>query len=81
MIRASEGSIVEPQGLHQDYLNSLSYNGLKTPIIIAHVYDILNTFTLGQVGVGSNISQNHSSSIQGVISGHYLPKFTGVEQK
>ena len=34
------GSIVEPQGLHQDGLNSLSYNGLKTPIIIAHVYDI-----------------------------------------
>ena len=28
------GSIVEPQGLHQDGLN------LKTPIIIAHVYDI-----------------------------------------
>ena len=34
------GSIVEPQGLHQDGLNSLSYNGLKTTIIIAHVYDI-----------------------------------------
>ena len=33
--------MVEPQGLHQDGLNSLShYNGLKTPIIIAHVYDI-----------------------------------------
>ena len=31
-------------------------------------------FKLGQVGVGSNITQNHSSSIQGVISGHYLPK-------
>ena len=30
------GSIVEPQGYHQDALNSLSYNGLKTPIIIAH---------------------------------------------
>ena len=28
-----------PRG-HEDGLNSLSYNGLKTPIIIAHVYDI-----------------------------------------
>ena len=28
------GSIVEPQGIHQDY------NSLKTKIIIAHVYDI-----------------------------------------
>ena len=27
---------------------------------------------LGQVGVGSNIAQNKSSSLQGVISGHYL---------
>ena len=34
------GSIVEPPYLHQDDLNSLSYNGLKTPIIIAHVHDI-----------------------------------------
>ena len=34
------GSIVEPQWLHQDGLNSLSYYGLKNPIIIAHVYDI-----------------------------------------
>ena len=33
-------SIVESQGLHQDGLNSLSYNGLKTPVINAHVYDI-----------------------------------------
>ena len=33
--------IVEPQALHQDGLNSLSYhNGLKTPIIIANVYNI-----------------------------------------
>ena len=30
------GSIVEPQGICQDNFNSLSYNGLKTPIIIAH---------------------------------------------
>ena len=35
------GSIVETQGLHQDGLNSLSYNGLKASIIIAHVYGIL----------------------------------------
>ena len=34
------GRIVEPQGLHQDGLNYMSYNSLKTPIIIAHVYDI-----------------------------------------
>ena len=34
------GSIVEPQGLHQDCPNSLSYNVLKTPIIIADVYDL-----------------------------------------
>ena len=27
---------------------------------------------LGQVQVGSNIAQNHSSSKQEVISGHYL---------
>ena len=33
-------SIVETQGLHQDGLISLSYNGLKTPIIIAPVYAI-----------------------------------------
>ena len=32
--------MVEPQGLHQYSLNSLSHNGLKTPIIIAHVYAI-----------------------------------------
>ena len=25
---------------------------------------------------GSNIAQNHSSSLQEVISGHYLPQFT-----
>ena len=32
--------------------------------------------------VGSNIAQNHWSSIQGVISGHYLPKFAWkVDQK
>ena len=37
---------------------------------------------LGQVGVGSNIAHNHSSSLQGVISGHYLPKFIcKVDQK
>ena len=29
----SRGSIVEPQGLHQNGLNSLPYNGLKTTII------------------------------------------------
>ena len=34
------GIIVGPQCLHQDGSDSLSYNGLKTPIIIAHVYDI-----------------------------------------
>ena len=28
---------------------------------------------LGQVGVGLNIAQNHFSSPQEVISGHYLP--------
>ena len=26
----------------------------------------------GQGGIGSNIAQNHSSSLQKVISGHYL---------
>ena len=30
---------------------------------------------LGQVGVGSKIAQNHSSSPQEGISGHYLPQF------
>ena len=34
------GSIVEPPGLQQDGLNSLPYSGLKSPIIIAQVYDI-----------------------------------------
>ena len=34
------GSIVEQQGLYQDGLNSLRYNGLKTQIIIAHVCEI-----------------------------------------
>ena len=34
------GSVVELQGLRQDGLNSLSYNSLETPIIIAHVHDI-----------------------------------------
>ena len=34
-----KGSIVVPQVLHQDGLNYLSYNGLKTPIIIAHAYE------------------------------------------
>ena len=68
------GSIVEPQDLHQDGLNSLS------PIIIAHVMTFSNAkekkMKLSQVGVGSNIAKNHSSRIQGVISGHYLAKFT-----
>ena len=31
---------------------------------------------LGQVLVSWNIAQNHSSGLQEVISGHYLPKFT-----
>ena len=31
---------------------------------------------LGQVGVGSNIAQYHSSSLYEVIFGHYLPQFT-----
>ena len=36
----------------------------------------------GQVGIGSNIAQNHSSSLQKVISGHYLPEFIWrVDQK
>ena len=70
------GSIVELQGLYRDDLNSLSYNGLKTPIIIAHMYDISNCKKkkkIGQVGVCSNIAQNHSSWLQEVMSGHYLP--------
>ena len=37
---------------------------------------------LGKVEVGLNIVQNHSSSPQEVISGHYLPQFTyKVDQK
>ena len=35
---------------------------------------------LGQVGIGSNIAQNHTSSLQGFVSGHYLPKLK-VDQK
>ena len=31
---------------------------------------------LGKVGDGSNIAQNHSSSLQEVLSRHYLPQFT-----
>ena len=31
---------------------------------------------LGQVQVGSNIAQNHSSSPLEVLSGHSLPQFT-----
>ena len=34
--------VVDPQGLHQDGLNSLFYNGLKTPIIIAQVMTFSN---------------------------------------
>ena len=30
----------------------------------------------GQIGVDSNIAQNHTSSIYDVIYGHYLPQFT-----
>ena len=30
----------------------------------------------GQIGVDSNIAQNHTSSIYNVIYGHYLPQFT-----
>ena len=45
------GSIVEPLVLHQDVLNSLFYNGLKTPIIVAHVYESFQ--------VGSRFEQNH----------------------
>ena len=37
---------------------------------------------LGQVGISSNIAQNHRSSPGEVISGNYLPQFTlGVDQK
>ena len=34
------GSIVEPQGFHQNGLKSLSYNGSKTLITITHIYNI-----------------------------------------
>ena len=41
-----------------------------------------NKLELGQVGVGSKIAQNRSSSLQGVISDHYLPQCTSkVDQK
>ena len=55
-------SIVEPQGLHQDGLNSL-----KIPQLSLHMCTIFSIakekkLKLGQVGVGSNIAQNHSSS-------------------
>ena len=37
---------------------------------------------VGQIGVGSNIAQNHSSSLQAVLSGHYLLQFTcKIDQK
>ena len=37
---------------------------------------------LGQVQVGSNIAQNHSSNPYEVISDHYLPQFTWkIDQK
>ena len=37
---------------------------------------------LGQVGVGSNIAQNHSSGPYEVISDHFLPQSTWkVDQK
>ena len=89
------GSIVEQQGLHQDGLKSLSYNSSKTLITITIIHIYINIyiyitfsnwkeekFKLGQVASGSNIAQNHSSSIQEAISGHYLPKFTlKVDQK
>ena len=42
----------------------------------------LQKVKLGKVQVGSNIAQNHSSSRQEVVSGHYLPQFTWkVDQK
>ena len=41
---------------------SIPYNGLKTFLIAKE-----NTLKIGQVGVGSNIAQNHSSSIQRVL--------------
>ena len=65
-----KGNIVEPQVLHQDGLNYLCYNGLKTPIIIAHVYESF------QVEVVSNITQNHSINPYKVMSHNYLPQFT-----
>ena len=40
------------------------------------------TVKSGQVGVSSNIAQNHLSSLLQVISGDYLPQFTWkVDQK
>ena len=80
------GSIVEPQGLHQDDLNSLCYNSSKTRIIIANIMTFCNCkrkkMKIAQVGVGSNIAQNHSSRLQEVTSGHCWPKFTwNVDQK
>ena len=42
--------------------NPSCHNGLKTTIIIAHVYNIFQLQKKRKVGVGSNIAQNHSSN-------------------
>ena len=75
------GSLVEPQSLHQNGFNSLSYNGLNTLIIIAHFLIATENEIRSSWSWFEHCSQ-HSSSLQGVISGHYLPKVTWkVDQK
>ena len=43
-------------------------------IICPNLYEKLTKSEISQIGVGSKISQNHSSSISEVISAHYLPQ-------
>ena len=85
------GSIVEPQCLHQDGINSRP-TMVERPQLSLHMCMTfsnckrkeieIRSRELGQVGFGLKIAQNHSSSLQGVISGHYLPHFTWkVDQK
>ena len=56
-------------------ITHLTHRKSYLAIICPNSHEKLTKSKLGQVGVGSNIAQNHSSSPQEGISGHYLPQF------
>ena len=54
-------------------ITHLAYMKSYLVIICLNPYEKLNKNELDLVGVGSNIAQNHSSSLCDIIYGHYWP--------